>query len=485
MPARTVPDTVHDVPRIQSRNYALVSDHPDAGDTARLQRTHVPYDMSFRPPPMIRDNNHSPYPRFDNQYPTSYIPLQTFPPPHPHPPPPFVSYPGSSSILLHNDAHPHPPIVQPTWRPLPPMHRLPPPPIPHRVWILDCKSCDMFLTNRGMKAVLLLRPNVPLYSTDAMPINCSASSDTYDAPTSSPVTPLSSTSSNSSGSSPTAAERPRIIARTCECLTQTLHCHGCGNSVGYMIVSPCHRCMSSITANHRSTNGHRFVFYSNEIVASQRYYIDGESGIRTYAMLGSPPLSMNHPPPPPIIPPPPGAHYMPLSRIVPHPLEIMPGITQEEPSPGARLNSASTESQSPMSSVQFAPNSANDQRSPRAEHGTSPYDISLRIPPVPYLASTYSGYEESISSSSEGSSSPASSTNSSLGLYRFPGPLQPGDVVFWHHLVHNGETPAIIEDPRARKPRDTSEEYKQGYKDAEKPVPRTVSARSRGVVAGR
>ena len=28
---------------------------------------------------------------------------------------------------------------------------LPPPPVAHKVWILDCKACGMFLTNRGMK----------------------------------------------------------------------------------------------------------------------------------------------------------------------------------------------------------------------------------------------------------------------------------------------------------------------------------------------
>jgi hypothetical protein len=27
----------------------------------------------------------------------------------------------------------------------------PPPPIAHKVWILDCRSCGIFLTNRGMK----------------------------------------------------------------------------------------------------------------------------------------------------------------------------------------------------------------------------------------------------------------------------------------------------------------------------------------------
>jgi hypothetical protein len=108
--------------------------------------------------------------------------------------------------------------------------------IAHKVWLLECKHCHTFLTNRGMKvrlgpslfyflsfrapilqAVLLLRPHVPLYSTDALPVNCSA----YSARPNSPPRQ-------------TSERQPR----TCECLTQTLCCHGCGSSVGYMIVVP-------------------------------------------------------------------------------------------------------------------------------------------------------------------------------------------------------------------------------------------------------
>ncbi|KAI0633706.1 hypothetical protein C8Q77DRAFT_1042139, partial [Trametes polyzona] len=165
----------------------------------------------------------------------------------------------------------------------------PPPPIPHKVWILDCKSCGKFLTNRGMKAVLLLRPNVPLYSTDALPINCSAFSPSVDPaanqpPPARPSPPSSARSSLSSPSDPPsptpAQERPP--SRTCECLTQTLCCHGCGNAVGYMIVAPCQRCTSSITANNRATNGHRFVFYSSEITACKRHYVPGEPGVSAF-----------------------------------------------------------------------------------------------------------------------------------------------------------------------------------------------------------
>lgn len=140
----------------------------------------------------------------------------------------------------------------------------------HKVWILDCNNCDTFLTNRGMKAVLLLRPNVPLYSTDALPLNCSQPSE-------------------SSSSSKLTSHR------TCECLTQSLSCHGCGSPIGYMIVVPCLRCTSSVLhpllqfqpqyphppfqQQTRTTNGHRFVFHSSQIHAHERLYIAGEPGI--------------------------------------------------------------------------------------------------------------------------------------------------------------------------------------------------------------
>ncbi|KAF7975039.1 hypothetical protein HWV62_10521 [Athelia sp. TMB] len=77
-----------------------------------------------------------------------------------------------------------------------------------------------------MKAVLLLRPNVSLFSTDALPINCSTFSSKPDA--SIPPPPSTSGAYNTGPSSD----------RTCECLTQTLCCHGCGGMIGYMVVSP-------------------------------------------------------------------------------------------------------------------------------------------------------------------------------------------------------------------------------------------------------
>lgn len=41
----------------------------------------------------------------------------------------------NQSHLFPQNPYPHPP----------------PPPIAHKVWILDCKSCGTFLTNRAMK----------------------------------------------------------------------------------------------------------------------------------------------------------------------------------------------------------------------------------------------------------------------------------------------------------------------------------------------
>lgn len=150
----------------------------------------------------------------------------------------------------------------------------------------------------------MLRPNVPLYSTDAMPINCSAYSPQISPP---PSTRVASASSATSPQSRAEVEHSRSQARTCECLTQTLCCHGCGGSVGYMIVSPCHRCTSSISVTNRTTNGHRFVFYSSEIVACERHYIADESGVVPSTQL-TPSLQGFPTPHPPNLAPVP--HYM-------------------------------------------------------------------------------------------------------------------------------------------------------------------------------
>lgn len=128
----------------------------------------------------------------------------------------------------------------------------------HRVYLINCKSCGHFLTDRGMKAVLLLRPHITLYSTDAIP-NCG------------PLYPADQV--------PVPSEP--VLERTCNCLTQSLGCYGCGAAVGYHIVSPCSRCTNSVAKHQRSSNGHRTVLHCAEISVRERKYVPGEKGVMT------------------------------------------------------------------------------------------------------------------------------------------------------------------------------------------------------------
>lgn len=132
----------------------------------------------------------------------------------------------------------------------------------HQVCLLNCKSCGNFLSDRGMRAVLLLKPHVTLFSTDVMPANCG------------PLYPA--TRSNMCSTAPSEP----LVERTCECLTQTLGCYGCGAQVGYHIVSPCARCTESVTEQQRGSNGHRTVLHCKEISVRERRYVPGEPGVR-------------------------------------------------------------------------------------------------------------------------------------------------------------------------------------------------------------
>ena len=133
----------------------------------------------------------------------------------------------------------------------------------HRVYTLRCAHCDSFLSDRGMRAVLLLKPHITLFSTDANPVNCGPLYGSND------IEPVN---------------EDEKVERTCECLTQSLGCHCCGNTIGCechrssrlgqssyaefrvastypdQIIAPCARCTASVTKNSRPANGHRFVF---------------------------------------------------------------------------------------------------------------------------------------------------------------------------------------------------------------------------------
>ncbi|PPQ97383.1 hypothetical protein CVT26_006617 [Gymnopilus dilepis] len=309
---------------------------------------------------------------------------------------------------------------------------LPPPSIAHKVWILDCKTCGSFLTNRAMKAVLLLRPNVSLYSSDVLPANCSAYSSNPEVV----QTPLASKAHGSS--------------RTCECLTQSLCCHTCGTAVGYMIVVPCTRCTSSVSASNRVTNGHRFVFHSSEVSGTERHYVRGEPGVIPFG-------------PCIFVPPPPSA--APTPQHVPYPSPPFSPYPHYNQRPSRSRSSSPPVFRSdylPTPPLEFAvPEYASSRyNSPEPD---SPYsfrvDASVLSPPsvAPVTSNRYplprrphndSLTEGSSPSLLSPSQYPADQKESLVPSHT----LKAGDVVFWHHLARSGEIPGVTDDERARRP---------------------------------
>lgn len=237
-------------------------------------------------------------------------------------------------------------------------------------------------------------------------------------------------SDSTSPEPPQSADQMPPASRTCECLTQTLWCHGCGNSIGYMIVVPCIRCTSSMTVTNRTTNGHRFVFYSSEIAASERYYVSGELGVVTPAYLphlpSSPPTSS-----PGLSPP----HSTRRSSIT-----LSPGQTPS--TPPSRHGPQGSLLDSPTHRV----NSAGDLflDSPYSPSTLSDSSSTSSLPPL--IPATPSYRARMRSSSSSGSVIPP------------PARLKTGDNLYWHHLTRSGEIPAVVDDPRARTPRSSPSE---------------------------
>lgn len=128
-----------------------------------------------------------------------------------------------------------------------------------------------------LQAVLLLKPNITLYSTDSTPANCG------------PLWTPSRLGPGGGRNPVINGEKP--VERTCECLTQTLGCYGCGSSIGYSILSPCSRCTSSVVKHQRSSNGHRTVLHCSEISVRERRYVPGEPGVN--AAIPPPPPPSN------------------------------------------------------------------------------------------------------------------------------------------------------------------------------------------------
>ncbi|OSX66502.1 hypothetical protein POSPLADRAFT_1043925 [Postia placenta MAD-698-R-SB12] len=350
----------------------------------------------------------------------------------------------------HDYPYVPPPVPMDTMDPIPP-----PPPVAHKVWILDCKGCGMFLTNRGMKAVLLLRPNVPLYSTDALPINCSAyapsSSVRVPPPTSGPpVAPTATvdgplTHPDECPAPPTSPER--TSSRSCECLTQTLCCHGCGTPVGYMIVSPCRRCTSSISVSNRTTNGHRFVFYSAEVTAEERHYVAGERGVIPFHPPATAPTAQStavsrHP------------GFSP-ALFYTYTMGAAQGLTRtNDPASTSegrdQLLMHATESMSQAHSRTLSATSSDsmpplmDPESPFRHVHSSPPSPSRPSPPPPTRAVSSHPTNAPNSPHLDVTSGPPAPPEA-------PVRLRVGEVLHWHNLVRSGEIPPVCDDARARR----------------------------------
>jgi hypothetical protein len=300
-----------------------------------------------------------------------------------------------------------------------PPHSAPTPNPGQKVYIVDCATCGSFLSSRGMKAsllfvisfnflcqltsdqaVLLLRPHIALYSTDALPVNCSAHA----------------TCSTSKARSTEASNQ-----RTCSCLTQTLLCHGCGNPVGYMIVIPvclfllclpplgltgltqCEMCTSSSSADNRTTNNHRFVFHCGVVRAYERLFRSQEP--YCLDVLPQPQDGMDH-------------HSNPLqpnllSIVSPRDLNLQPRIHLPTPPPDDLQPVTQPAISTPSLGVQNPATSEQQISSP----------IVVRIP---------------------SNTSPIHNDYFSR-LFSEAGVLKAGDVVYWHHLARNGEIPACCD----------------------------------------
>ncbi|EST06281.1 Protein FAM72 [Kalmanozyma brasiliensis GHG001] len=263
----------------------------------------------------------------------------------------------------------------------------------HKVYLLNCKHCGNFLSDRGMKAVLLLKPNITLYSTDIVPSTCG---------------PFFAGSHFHGGVD--SNEPP--VERTCECLTQSIGCYGCGAQVGYNIISPCARCTSSVMKHSRSSNGHRTVLHCSEIAVRERRYIPGEPGVRAQPV---PPVHLTASPA--------QAHAdalldVPLSQSL-----------------QTNLFRHSNESRRDVYRMQTG-YEEDDLEAEKAEMNAAlHYHSSQQYVHRDGRLSSYPPAHDMTGASSRASSSPASSSTASKGGRV----LRRGDTLYWADLIAGGE----------------------------------------------
>lgn len=327
-----------------------------------------------------------------------------------------------------------------------------------------------------------------------MPVNCSV----YNAPAPRHSSRSSAHSSRARSSGSGSGGRDREEApRTCECLTQTLSCHGCGAQVGYMIVSPCSKCTSStfspsmhfgrtphsgnnvppfmpplMPSRNRATNGHRFVFHSSEVVGEERLYVSGEPGVipdadpyenaeqdntfstsvAQYAPYGGAHAQVTNS----------GNHVsnsQAYAAQVAHSYLIMPPLR----SPPSMPNGPESQRFFQTFPLERTPHNSGDSTGSnmsahsRSSSRRSSVASPVRSPPPSRnsahtdRAPSYAAFPplQPIPSIHQYPGSPSMQATPPPSAPKAP-KIRGGDVLFWHHLSRRGELPGVYDDERSR-----------------------------------
>jgi hypothetical protein len=186
-----------------------------------------------------------------------------------------------------------------------------------------------------------------------------------------------------------------------------------------------------MSASNRATNGHRFVFHSSEICASERHHIAGEPGVVPYHPL------------PPLCPPPP--HTSPSTAYSLHAPISLPPI---------RLSASHSDPQQTRRSdyLPSPPADANDDEQ-MFDFSVDANSRAPSPPASPTLGPLSSNSPPLLPARAFSPSPHIQFANTSITL-RSPTPvlikIMPGEVLYWHHLTKHGEIPAVKEDERAR-----------------------------------
>ncbi|CAO3637511.1 unnamed protein product [Mucor hiemalis] len=105
------------------------------------------------------------------------------------------------------------------------------------VYKLNCRHCSTVVCARGMKAILLADTAIELYSTDTPSQSIHVLEKDY-------------------------------LTRSCHCRIRDVACLGCGNVIGYHVVSPCAQCLDACN------NGHFWMFHSSACKPAERHDIN-------------------------------------------------------------------------------------------------------------------------------------------------------------------------------------------------------------------